>query len=587
MKGGSPLRIPYPIRKYAVLIAAALAVGILAFGGEGALERFFIDARFLLLASRGARDGESPRIAIIRMDARSAAELGVPQGIKWRRFHPAVIDALREAGAALIVFDAMFEDTEELYDARLAEAFGAAGNVIAGELTVGKTPAPLRSTLRGVADLRITLMAGVPRFVAIRDGGSSAPLSVLAASAWRTAVGEGAEGAWQPRSPGFWINFREPAGYFRSFSFADVYHASGGRLADAAKTPLSFFKDRIVFIGLDDPANHNDQFPLPVTLGVRFPGVWGHAFATETVLTGRPVVRASMPLDAVIAFCFLLLLSCAMEVKRRALRASLIVLLPVAAFAGAQALLSLRDLWVGYAPIFTGFWVVLILHWVNVRVVLAARLRRAVGFDPALIEGISGGNGRGAPLRGEATLLISDVRGYTGFVSRTDPDVVTRVMTEYMDAMERCITAQGGYINKYVGDEIVAVFGFPLATGRSAVRAVLAGECMLRELSALIASWTEREIAAFRAIGIGIDAGDVVFTEVGGRTRSQFDIIGDCINGASRIQTLTKEYPHALLISEEAYRRIEDSREIAGSFVRVGSVPIRGQGNRTLYGHVG
>jgi class 3 adenylate cyclase len=76
----------------------------------------------------------------------------------------------------------------------------------------------------------------------------------------------------------------------------------------------------------------------------------------------------------------------------------------------------------------------------------------------------------------------------------------------------------------------------------------------------------------------------VVFAEVGGRTKSQFDIIGDCINGASRIEHLTKELHRVLLISEEAYDALESEDSLSGSFELVKSVTVRGQGERKIFG---
>jgi class 3 adenylate cyclase len=76
----------------------------------------------------------------------------------------------------------------------------------------------------------------------------------------------------------------------------------------------------------------------------------------------------------------------------------------------------------------------------------------------------------------------------------------------------------------------------------------------------------------------------VVFAEVGGRTKSQFDIIGDCINGASRIEHLTKDLHRALLISEEAYDALQGDDSLSGSFELVKSVVVRGQGERRIFG---
>jgi class 3 adenylate cyclase len=249
-----------------------------------------------------------------------------------------------------------------------------------------------------------------------------------------------------------------------------------------------------------------------------------------------------------------------------------------------QALLETGFLWIGYAPIFVAFWTVLILRWVLVRFALSRSLSRAIGFDPRLIDAFRSESARaGGPVRREVSILIADVRNYTHFVSSTDATVVSRIMTEYMEAMEKCITTKGGYINKYVGDEIIAVFGFPLTADQSASRAVRAGLGMLDELARLVSVWKERSLSSIDRIGVGIDYGTVTFTEVGGRTKSQFDIIGDCINGASRIEHLTKELGRSLLVSEEALHALENDDSLSGSFELVKAIAVRGQGMRRVF----
>jgi adenylate cyclase len=238
--------------------------------------------------------------------------------------------------------------------------------------------------------------------------------------------------------------------------------------------------------------------------------------------------------------------------------------------------------------VIVAFAAVLLVHWIGVRVALASSLSRAMGFDPHLMEAFRRESARlGGPVRKDVTILIADVRGYTAYVSGTDSAVVSRVMAEYMAGMERCITGEGGYINKYVGDEIIAVFGFPLPSEASAERAARAAIAMLRELAALAAAWKEQGIPCIDRIGIGIDTGPVVFAEIGGRTKSQFDIIGDCINGASRIEHLTKEMKRSLLISEETCRGIERDDSLSGSFGFLKTVAVRGQGSRRIYGLIG
>lgn len=574
------------IGRHALLLLAGLGLGALVFGGENFLERLCIDLRFFIVSSLMVQDAASDQIAVIKIDQRSETALALPYSTKWRALYPGLLQKLNEARVSLIVFDSMFLEQERQWDKGLAAALAGAGNVIAGEDGSRPTEEALRGSFLALGNLNIKPLGGKPQFVKVGAPPSLAPLSVVAAEEYTRRAGAG-PGAHGMRGDGFWINYREPPGYFPSFSFSDVMHAEGGRLGDPARTPISVLTDRIVFIGLDDPTSKSDRFVFPNTWGREYPGVFAHAYATDTILRGRPVVRVSPWIDAGITLVFIVVLLFILEIRGRKTRTFLLVTLPLAVFILYLALLSGFNLWPGYAPLFVAFWSVLFLHWALLRISLVTSLSKAMGFDARLIDAFRReGSRAGGPVRKEVAILIADVRDYTRYVSRTDPVAVSQVMAEYMEGMERCITSRGGYINKYVGDEIIAVFGFPLAAEECTERAARAAIAMQDDLSRLLASWKERGLPSIDRIGIGIDKGAVVFAEVGGRTKSQFDIIGDCINGASRIEHLTKELHRVLLISEEAYDALENDDSLSGSFELVKTVVVRGQGERKIFGLV-
>ena len=572
--------------RQAILFALGILIGAVVFKGENFLERLFIDLRFFTVSSLHVQDTQSDRVAIVTMDNRSEDVLKVRFGSKWRQFHPGLIEKLNEAGAALIVFDSKFLDEEKQWDPGFANALRRAGNVIAGEDEPFSTTTALRDAFLAIGDLRWKALGKVPRFVGqAADPAALRSLSVVAVEEYARKTGQLGPDSRSRRAPGFWIDFRREPDYFFSFSYADVYLAAEGRMQNPERTAMSVFKDKIVLIGLDDRTSQADRFVFPNTMLRQYPGVYGQAYAVETVLGDDAVSRPSPWVDGALTAAFLLLLLLALEIRARKTRTIILAVLPVAAFIAETLLLSTANLWLGYAPVITAFAAALLVHWIGVRVTLASSLSRAMGFDPHLMEAFRRESARlGGPVRKDVTILIADVRGYTAYVSGTDSAVVSRVMAEYMAAMERCITGEGGYINKYVGDEIIAVFGFPLASEASAERAARAGISMLRELAALAAAWKEQGIPCIDRIGIGIDTGRVVFAEIGGRTKSQFDIIGDCINGASRIEHLTKEMKRSLLISEEACRGIEKDDSLSGSFGFLKTVAIRGQGARRIYG---
>jgi class 3 adenylate cyclase len=311
--------------------------------------------------------------------------------------------------------------------------------------------------------------------------------------------------------------------------------------------------------------------------------VYGHAYAVETLLGQRRLQPAARWTSALVLVLLLSAVSLGMSSRSRWLRSSVAGAVLVGFLVLAVLLFALRDRWVNVSAFLVAFWVLLSFHWIYRRLTLAASLRRAVGFDPALMESFRRESRRGGgPVQRDVCILISDVQGYTRLVSQADPAQVAAVMGEFLAGMERAIVAGGGYINKYVGDEIIAVFGFPLSSERREARAVEVGLAMLAELESLKRSWALRNLPLFDGIGIGIDTGTAVFAEVGGRTKSQFDIIGNCINGASRIEGLTREYKRSFLISAEVAQALGGNRELRARFQSLGTVTIRGQGEREV-----
>ena len=578
----------------AALLLAGLLVGAVAFNGplfgtENFLERWFIDIRFFIASHTRAPDAVSDRIAVILMDPASEKQLGVPYGVRWRKFYPDLTATLDKAGASLVIFDAMFYERNPESDPALIAAFTYAGNVIAAEDGSLSTEQGIRGSLISVGSVRIPPLGGEPRRI-LPSAGDAAPqpLSVVAAEEFARRTGTAEQAASLRSRVGFWIDYRDPPDYFPCFSFSDVLHPVNGRIRDVftgISFPASVFSGRIVFVGRDEgESSRNDRFAFPNSLGRTYPGVFGHAYAAETILGNRAVTRSPAWIDAAMALLFLALLLLILEIRLRAVRVAALVLLPSLAFLLVIELLSRFGLWLGYAPLFTAFWSVLLVHWVLLRIALSASLSRAMGFDPSLLEAFRRESARsGGQVSRDVAILIADVRDYTRFVSSVDAETVSRVMVEYMEAMERRITAEGGYINKYVGDEIVAVFGFPLSEAQTARRAVRAAMGMLDELALLVESWKGRFPASVSRIGIGIDVGRATFAEVGGRTRSQLDIIGNCINGASRIEHLTKERKRVLLISRETWSALEGDDSLAGVFELLTRETIRGQGVREIF----
>ena len=174
--------------------------------------------------------------------------------------------------------------------------------------------------------------------------------------------------------------------------------------------------------------------------------------------------------------------------------------------------------------------------------------------------------------RQEATLLFTDIRGFTGMSETMAPEDVVALLNEYFEAMTTIILDHGGTIDKFMGDAIMAVFGAPIPRDDHAERCVQAAVEMRKALRSLQARWEAEGKPRFDT-GIGINTGQVLVGNIGSARRMEYTAIGDAVNLASRIEGLTKEYGGGILISEATYERVRDVVEAQP----LGAVPVRGK----------
>ena len=176
-----------------------------------------------------------------------------------------------------------------------------------------------------------------------------------------------------------------------------------------------------------------------------------------------------------------------------------------------------------------------------------------------------------------ATVLFADIRGFTPMTESLGPDQVIELLREHFECMWQPLSSQGAWVDKYVGDLIMAAWNVLQPMGDHALRGVRAAVGMkvaLAELNRRRAARSQMPIE----IGIGLHTGDLVSGNVGSRKRSNYTLIGDTVNLASRIEHEARN--GELLISEQSYLLVKD-QVIARAW---GTVSIRGKtGLHTLY----
>jgi len=156
----------------------------------------------------------------------------------------------------------------------------------------------------------------------------------------------------------------------------------------------------------------------------------------------------------------------------------------------------------------------------------------------------------------EMSVLFSDIRDFTTLSESMTPEDNFQFINAYLSRMESAIVENNGFIDKYIGDAIMALFS------GNADNAVNASIAMLHQLQVYNQERVNSGDAPIK-IGIGINTGNLMLGTVGGQNRMDTTVISDAVNLASRVESLTKNYGVSLLITQETYSRLKNPSEYA------------------------
>lgn len=163
-------------------------------------------------------------------------------------------------------------------------------------------------------------------------------------------------------------------------------------------------------------------------------------------------------------------------------------------------------------------------------------------------------------LRGQKlhmSVYFSDIRGFTSFSEKMDPVELSELLNKYFTPMSAIITKHRGTIDKYIGDAIMAMFGAPINYKNHAQKACEAALECTEALKILNSEFAKRNWPEIK-IGIGINTGYMNAGNIGSETIQNYTVIGDSVNLASRIESLTKEYGVSIIISEYTYNEVRE-----------------------------
>jgi adenylate cyclase len=537
-------------------------------------------------------------IVIVGIDPESFSMMKRPW--PWpRSIHGKLIRALGKAGAKGIVMDIIFSNpSSPREDRALAEAIREVRNVVlAADIEIVRTERFSQSML--ITPIEELVDAGA------RFGVSSIPLdsdNVVRRIFWGTPEGPSLEvsavemlGISAEKDVARMVHF---AGSAQGFPYAPYYQA----LDPERHLPEGFFKDKVVLVGKHSQAKKESfsdvtgkyrlhlQPPSPVRGVDMFatpsyimdnrlsPGIEIHASTLQSLIRDDQL----RPLRTPGAVILLALLSIFLTLVNRnwsplkSVGVNFVV--GIGYLFVSYLLFSRQGLFLPFAAplgaVLVNFISSGIMSYVGVERkrrylkeafshYLSPQVAKKVLQDPERLR--LGGQ------RVQATVLFSDLGGFTEMSERLEPEEVVSIMTRYMTEMTRVIFKYNGTLDKFIGDAIMAVWGAPAEDEDQALHACMAALEMQRRTKTLS---DEIMTQGYRlSMRIGINTGIVMAGNMGSEERFDFTVIGDNVNIASRLEGMNKVYGTRIMISDATRARLDgraSSREL-------GSVRVKGK----------
>jgi adenylate cyclase len=200
--------------------------------------------------------------------------------------------------------------------------------------------------------------------------------------------------------------------------------------------------------------------------------------------------------------------------------------------------------------------------------------------EPIAAEMLERSDGRPTipPVRLWATVMFADLRGFTTFADTAPVEEIVPVLNRYQATMGDAVLDHGGTVVDYLGDGLMAAFGAPVETVDHADRALASARDMVLERLPEFNAWLrDQGIDESFGMGIGLNSGRVMSGTFGSERRFDYAVIGDTTNTASRIEQLTKQTGHAILLADQTRTNMTGSTD---SLTFVDELDIRGKQSR-------
>lgn len=570
------------------LAGMLIACAVLAFGADTL--GLFHSASSRLSDMAFLDRAADQRLMIVAIDDASLSRIG-----RWpwdRSVHAELIRRLSDAGAKVIAVDVNFpEPSNQVNDQELADAIKRAGNVVlpvelsdiviekGAYVQKGSAVKPMSGILGSAAASGFTnlpldadnVSRRLPLTVNEKDGSQ---VHGFAAEALRLAgFIPAANEIPTDGSSRLIINYPGRPGTVRRLSAADILQGS---------VSLESVRGSIIFVGVTARDLHDEQL-VPTSGGSPMSGVEIHASIADTLLT-RHWLKDASSFAVILSLLVAVLLVGFAAFLLRPRYSILVLLLAVASYAVAGFVLFDRGILLG-------------LLWPMISMVAAymgASVYRFVTSEqekkeikqifsryvsPSVVESLMKDTSK-IRLGGERrrmTVLFSDLRGFTSLSESLTPEQLVDVLNSYLEEMTKIVFEEGGVLDKYIGDAVMAFWNAPMGQDDHAARAVRCALKMKQRLHEMNEQKMFPNGIQLR-VGVGINTGEMVVGNIGSSLRHDYTVIGDSVNLASRTESLCKTYGTEIIITKHVLDGIDGQfivRELDQVAVKGKTEPVK------------
>ncbi len=537
-------------------------------------------------------DKKTDKIVVIPIDEISFGSK-IPELHQYpypRRVYGTLLKKLAAAGAKVAVFDIDFIEPQDATDDELfLEGIKAMPTILAftlnttsnGNIGIEMPYEKLVPYIKGIGSSTVdepgNVMLGQPMAIATAGSGTNANRTfyALAAAGVQYYLGKKLDLDKLPKDDdgrflllaptrsvlqkttdhGGVIEEHTPTFTSQFLSFSDAYAEPAGDLRDVVK-------GAIVYIGNTAQAQGD---LVQTARAPNYPGLFANARMAEQLLNGWYITPAPMWFNIVLIFALPLLIALSFNFLKTTL-AIAFSLLGTIVYGYANLAFFVKSLvWIDFVHVAIAMMLATLFVGLY-RVIVEASQRRMVTnlfgmhVSPAIVKDILSADDprAGLALKGKkvrATIFYSDIRGFTAMSETMTPEAIYAQLNEYFEEMCAIIFQYGGYVDKFIGDCVMAVFSAPYQTPDDAKNAVLAAVAQQKKIKELAEKWKAEGKREF-TVGMGINTGDVVMGNLGASSRMNYTVIGDNVNLAARLYNVAKA--GEIIISDYTYQEVKN-----------------------------